>query len=110
MPSKHPTVALCQLSDLERVLAPLIEKTVKQAFANAQLSAVVGAMDPKAAMAYIGVPRTRFYELLRTDPTLKAASFTNGKRRLWPRENLDRWMEARAGQDQTEQPKVRQVA
>jgi hypothetical protein len=65
---RYPTVELCQLSDLEKVLAPLIDKAVKQALADAQPSAPVGALGLKQAMAYIGVPRTRFYELLRTDP------------------------------------------
>ena len=90
------SIQICNLADLEKVLAPLVERAVQQALANAPLGAP-GALGAKAAMAYIGVPRTRFYELLRTDPALKAASFLNGNRRLWPRESLDRWMQARTG-------------
>jgi predicted DNA-binding transcriptional regulator AlpA len=73
----------------------LAEQRHQKSFASA------GALRAKAAAAYIGISRTRFYELLDEDPSLAASAFPVGKKaRAWPTAALDRWMQAQ------EQPQI----
>jgi excisionase family DNA binding protein len=45
------------------------------------------------AAKYIGISRTKFCNMIKGyDESLAAASFSVGRRRLWPKEALDEWM------------------
>ena len=75
-----------------------------------QPAAVLGPEEVRAC--YLGnASKTKFYDLLKTDPELKALSFVLGQRRLWRRADLDQWIEDyKKRQSKSEQPKVRQGA
>jgi hypothetical protein len=55
------------------------------------------ALKPYDAARYIGVSRTRFYELLLVDQELADAAISIGSSRLWPVEFLDRWLAKHQG-------------
>jgi excisionase family DNA binding protein len=57
----------------------------------------IGALRAAQAATYIGVGRSKFYQLLRTEPQLQASSFRAGTARLWRKEDLDTWMQAQIG-------------
>src|SRR5262245_43911993 len=95
-------IQLCQLSDLRVALSDLVYEAVRTALqeqSTQKARAPTGALRAKAAAAYIGISRTRFYELLDEDPSLKAIAYTVGRARAWPTAALDRWMQAQ-GQTQ----------
>ena len=91
--------------DLFRISGPVLEalsdfvrEAVRQELATA---APAGALRAAEAADYIGVCRSRFYKLLKEDPQLPGLSFTVGTARMWPREALDRWMQARQAKTAT---------
>jgi excisionase family DNA binding protein len=53
------------------------------------------ALKPKEAARYLGLGRSSFYNLLRTDSSLMAASFKVGRSRVFMIAALDAWMKAR---------------
>jgi hypothetical protein len=55
------------------------------------------ALNNTAAARYIGVSRTRWYELLLVDPKLADGAIVVGSRRLWPVGVLDRWIARHKG-------------
>jgi hypothetical protein len=61
-----------------------------------------GALKAAGAAAYLGLSRSRFYELLREDPALKELSFTVGRCRLWKISALDSWIHARQSEKSSE--------
>ena len=73
-------------------LTDLVRQAVRQELAAA---APPGALRAAQAADHIGVGRSRFYLLLKEDAQLLGLSFTVGTARMWPREALDRWMQAR---------------
>jgi hypothetical protein len=76
------------------VLRDLVGEAVRSALADRGLAQPAGALKPREAARYIGRSRSRLYELLEHDPLIQAASFKQGKSRLFLRENLDRWLQA----------------
>src|SRR5262245_16552350 len=54
-----------------------------------------GALRATEAAAYIGVSRSRFYELLKEDQSLEAIAVSMGEIRVWPTADLDRWLQDR---------------
>ena len=101
-------IQLCQISDLEKVLAPLVEQAVQRALANAQPSAPPGALRAAAAAAYIGASRSGFYQLLEKDHPLAAIAVSIGDYRVWPTADLDRWLQERRARAAS--PKARGAA
>jgi hypothetical protein len=94
-----PKVDLFRISGpMLEVLSDLVRQAVRQEMAEA---APPGAMRAAQAADYIGVGRSRFYKLLKEDPQLLGLSFTVGTARMWPREALDRWMQARQAKTAT---------
>jgi predicted DNA-binding transcriptional regulator AlpA len=90
-------------TDIQQQLLDIAKQAVREVLAEQRPQkprAPVGALRAKAAAAYIGISRTRFYELLDKDPSLAASAFPVGKKaRAWPTAALDRWMQAQ-GQPQ----------
>ena len=48
-------------------------------------SALVGGMRAKEAATYLGIGRSKFYQLLKHDVDLMGSSFGVGTARMWPR-------------------------
>ena len=88
-----PKVELWQLSEH---VAQAIREIVREALEEHgdRLRSRAGGMRAAAAAAYIGVSRSKFYELLRTEPYLQASSFRAGTARMWRKDDLDAWMQA----------------
>jgi predicted DNA-binding transcriptional regulator AlpA len=91
-----PKVELWQLS--EHAIHTL-EEIMRRVLAE-QATSPTGAMRAAQAAAYIGVGRSKFYELLRTDPSLRTCSFRAGTARMWRKEDLDAWMQAQVASKQ----------
>jgi predicted DNA-binding transcriptional regulator AlpA len=91
-----PKVDVYRLSEAAlQQLQPLINAAVRAALEEQGLKkprVTPGALRGKDAADYLGISRSRFYALLKTDPALKAASFTVGKSRAWTIAALDEWM------------------
>jgi len=92
---------------IRRELACLIGDAVRDALDECgrlpQLPS--GAVKATQAAAYIGLSRSKFYEILKKDPSLIHQSFTVGKCRLWPISALDSWIHAK-GKQNVESPKI----
>ncbi len=89
-------IQLCQISHLEKVLAPLVEQAVQRALANhTQAVAPPGALRAAAAAAYIGTSRSGFYQLLEKDHRPAAISVSMGGYRVWPKADLGQRLQER---------------
>jgi predicted DNA-binding transcriptional regulator AlpA len=91
-----PRVDVYRLSDgIRRELARLMGDAVRDALDKCgRLPHPTGALKATQAAAYIGLSRSKFYEVLKKDPGLMQQSFTVGKCRLWPISTLDSWIHA----------------
>jgi len=85
-------------TDVQQQLLDIAKQAVREVLAEQRPKkplAPTGALRAKAAATYIGISRTRFYELLDEDSSLAASAFPIGKKaRAWPTAALDRWMQA----------------
>jgi excisionase family DNA binding protein len=106
MTSENPLLKteLCKLSD---AMVRQMEEIVRRVLAeqNQARPAPVGALTPAQAAKYLGVGKTRFYELLKEHPELDAMGFAYTKRkdgkkyRKWLREDLDAWLKRQGQSD-----------
>jgi predicted DNA-binding transcriptional regulator AlpA len=89
------------LSDAAREeIAQIVAAAVDRAMA--QLGSKRGSVAPAALKAadaarFLGVGRSTFYNLLKADAALMAASFKIGTSRVWAIEVLDDWLRAGRG-------------
>ena len=70
------------------------------------LAQPAGALKPREAARYIGRSRSRLYELLEHDPLIQAASFKQGKSRIFLVSGLDEWLSAQQTAEQEPKDKV----
>ena len=91
------------------VLRDLVGEAVRSALADRGLAQPVGALKSHEAPRYIRISRARLYELLGTDPIIKAAAIKQGKSRIFLRDGLDRWLQAQQVPEQLEQPARKQA-
>jgi predicted DNA-binding transcriptional regulator AlpA len=96
-------LALISPADLQK----LVEDGMRKVLDEKQSSGPAGALRAEQAASYIGVKRRSFYYLLREDPDLNQACFRVGTTRLWPKAELDAWMERQVAKGQ---PKNREAA
>jgi excisionase family DNA binding protein len=89
---------LVKASDLEQVIDRAVAKAMAKRLAK-QSSAQAAALRPDEAADYIGLGRSKFYELLDQDAWLRKASFKIGTARLWRREDLDAWLKRQSPAD-----------
>ncbi len=59
----------------------------------------VGGMRAAEASAYIGIGRSTFYKLIKTEAHLQH-SYVVGTARMWRKEDLDAWMQAQVESNQ----------
>jgi predicted DNA-binding transcriptional regulator AlpA len=86
-------VEICAISDDSRELLKQLvrEVLVERGFTQPKET---GALRAKEAAAYIGIAKTRFYQLIKEDPLLGAASYNVGRSRAWPKAILDKWLKS----------------
>jgi predicted DNA-binding transcriptional regulator AlpA len=97
-----PRVDVYGLSDrIRHELTRLVADAVSDAFARRGTTPQLptGALRAKQAAAYIGLSRSKFYEVLKNDRVLMQHSLTVGKCRLWPISVLDTWIQAKGKQN-----------
>jgi hypothetical protein len=82
------------------VLRDLMSEAVREALEAKGLGQPAGALKSAEAARYIGISRARLYELLKTDPIIKASSIKQGKSRLFLRDGLDQWLQAQLAPEQ----------
>src|SRR5262245_28546057 len=85
--SEHATQALKEI-----VRDALIEHSTME-------RSPVGGMRAAGAAAYVGISRSTFYKLLKTETHLQH-SFVVGTARMWRKEDLDAWMQAQVESNQ----------
>jgi excisionase family DNA binding protein len=59
----------------------------------------VGGMRAAEAAAYVGIGRSTFYKLIKTEAHLQH-SYVVGTARMWRKEDLDAWMQAQVESNQ----------
>lgn len=92
-----PQVAVVRLSsgvrqELADILTEVVNRALEVRLAKFAPPAALKAAD---AAAHLGISRSHFYQLLRSDPHLGKLAFTAGRRRLFPIVALDEWMRAK---------------
>ena len=105
----HKVDVRCISESVLEVLRDLVGEAVRSALADRGLAQPVGALKSHEAARYIGISRARLYELLGTDPIIKAAAIKQGKSRIFLRDGLDRWLQAQQVPEQLEQPARKQA-
>jgi excisionase family DNA binding protein len=93
-----PKVELWQLSEH---VARALKEIVRDALDEHGIveRAPIGGMRAAEAAAYIGIGRSTFYKLVKTEPPLQR-SYVVGTARMWRREDLDAWMQAQVAPDE----------
>jgi excisionase family DNA binding protein len=87
-----PKVELWQLSEhVARALKEIVRDALVEHGTVERTP--VGGMRAAEAAAYLGVGRSTFYKLVKTEPALQR-SYVIGTARLWRKEDLDAWIQA----------------
>jgi hypothetical protein len=89
-----------------QVLKALMQEAVREALSQQGLGSAPAALKVVEAAKYVGLSRSRLYELLKTDRMIQSAAIKQGKARIFLVAGLDQWLLSQQTAEQEPQIKV----